>query len=38
MSLLMCFCSVLSKEQGITAIAVCMAYDLFIAQKVTESH
>ena len=34
-SLLFCFCSVLSKEQGITAVAVCFTYDVFIAQKVT---
>ena len=34
-SLLFCFCSVLSKEQGITAVAVCFTYDVFITQKVT---
>jgi hypothetical protein len=27
-------CSVLSKEQGITVVAVCATYDAFIAQKV----
>jgi hypothetical protein len=31
----MCFCSVLSKEQGITAIAVCLTYDIFIARNVS---
>lgn len=35
LSLVMCFCSVLSKEQGITAIAVCLTYDVFIARNVS---
>ena len=34
LSLLFCFSSLLSKEQGITAVAVCFTYDVFIAQKV----
>ena len=35
LSLIMCFCSVLSKEQGITAVAVCLTYDVFIARNVS---
>ena len=35
-SLVLCLCSVLSKEQGITGVAVCLTYDVFIAQKVTK--
>ncbi len=34
LSLLCCVCSVLSKEQGITVIAVCYTYDLFIVRNV----
>ena len=30
-------CAMLSKEQGIMVIAVCLTYDLFIAQKVAKS-
>ena len=30
----MCLCSVLSKEQGITVIAVCLAYEFLVLQKV----
>ncbi len=34
LSLLCCLLSVLSKEQGITAIAVCITYDIFIFHQV----
>lgn len=34
LSAVFCLCSVLSKEQGITGVAVCLTYDIFIAQKV----
>jgi len=33
-TMLLCLCSFLSKEQGITAVAVCLSYDAFIEQKV----
>ena len=32
--LVCCLCSVLSKEQGITVVAVCVTYDLFIVHQV----
>ena len=34
LSLVSCVCSVLSKEQGITVLAVCICYDFFIHHKV----
>ncbi len=34
LSLVCCVCSVLSKEQGITVLALCGTYDLFIARNV----
>ena len=33
-TMLFTLCSLLSKEQGITAVAVCFSYDIFIEQKV----
>ena len=33
-TLLLAVCSVLSKEQGITVVAVCLTFDVFLAQKV----
>ena len=33
-SLLLTLCSVLSKEQGITVVALCVVYDFFSLQKV----
>ena len=33
-SMFFCLCSFLSKEQGITAMAVCIAYEMFIVLKV----
>ena len=32
-----CLCSALSKEQGITVVAVCLTYDFFIVHKVNFS-
>ena len=34
-ALLLAVCSVLSKEQGITVVAVCFTLDMFLAQKVS---
>lgn len=34
MTLVFCLCSVLSKEQGITVVAVCVTYEFFILYKV----
>lgn len=34
LSLCLSVCAMLSKEQGITVIAVCLTYDFFIIQKV----
>ena len=34
MTLVFCLCSVLSKEQGITIVAVCVTYEFFILYKV----
>ena len=34
LSLSLSVCAMLSKEQGITVIAVCLTYDFFIIQKV----
>ena len=34
LSLCLSVCAMLSKEQGITVIAVCLTYDFFIVQKV----
>ena len=36
MSCALCLCSVLSKEQGITVVAVCVVYDFFILHKVSQ--
>ena len=33
--LFLCLCSVLSKEQGVTVIALCLCYDFFIVHKVS---
>ena len=38
LSLFLCLCSVLSKETGITVVAVCLTYDLFIFNKVITEH
>ena len=32
--LLCCLCAVLSKEQGITVVGVCFAYEFFLLHKV----
>ena len=34
-SIALCLCSALSKEQGVTVLAVCLITDYFIHQKVT---
>ena len=34
LSLSLSVCAMLSKEQGITIVAVCLVYDFFIVQKV----
>ena len=34
--ILCCLCAVLSKEQGITVVGVCVVYELFIIHKVSE--
>lgn len=34
-SLLLCLCSALSKEQGITVVAVILAYDYLVMQRVS---
>ena len=34
-SLVCVVCSLISKEQGVTVVAVCVVYDLFIANQVT---
>ena len=34
MTLVFCLCSVLSKEQGITVVAVCVTYEFFVVYKV----
>ena len=36
-SLLLCLCSALSKEQGITVVAVILAYDYLVMQRVSHS-
>ena len=33
-SILLCLCSSLSKEQGVTVLAVCLVYDYLVLQKV----
>ena len=33
-TLMFCLCSVLSKEQGITVVAVCVTYEFFVLYKV----
>lgn len=37
LSLLLCLCSMLSKEQGITVLAVCLCYEYFITNKVSQA-
>lgn len=34
LTLLLCILSVLSKEVGITVVAICLTYDIFLARKV----
>ena len=36
LSMFLCLCSFLSKEQGITSLAVCLAYECFIVLKVSQ--
>ena len=36
-SLLLCLCSALSKEQGIMVVAVILAYDYLVMQEVSHS-
>ena len=34
LTFLLCMLSVLSKEVGITVVAICLTYDVFLARKV----
>lgn len=34
LSLLSVVCSLVSKEQGVTVVAVCLVYDIFVANQV----
>ena len=38
LTIVFALCSVLSKEQGITVVAVCVCYDFFIVHKVCTFH
>lgn len=38
LSLFLCVCSVLSKEQGVTVLALCLCYEFFLVHMVIKTH